>query len=129
MELGNALFGNSRGEYSIERNTGFETELNRLFDAYAPNRDSSYREYGVNFENDVFSVFPYYWGDCTCGMEGEDKECLSECSLLRPNFLYKPTGFEINWYKYPLRDAYMNQNIRLHEFVEIISKCIESLVK
>lgn len=69
MELGNMVFGNSRGEHSVPRGAGFEEELSRLFDSYAPDRDSSWREYGVAFENDVFRVFPYYWGDCDCGSD------------------------------------------------------------
>ncbi|HUU87104.1 MAG TPA: hypothetical protein VMX17_05050 [Candidatus Glassbacteria bacterium] len=122
MELGNAMFGNSRGEFPIERGAGFESELSRLFDAYAPDRDSSWREYGVAFENDTFSVFPYYWGECDC-----DEEHEPDCPELKPNFLYKPTGFEIEWYKYPLRDSYSNQKITLRKFVDIIDECIKSL--
>jgi len=204
MELGNMVFGNSRGEYRIPRATGYEEQLARLFDAYSPDRDNSWREYGVNFDNGVFSVFPYYWGDCTCGYD--EAECewdkdnehsstcyqidyqkadrswvvdmdtdkwadevlkpiyekhgfdttethwwhgcairctcdyedswekfLSEnkhhqdCPTIKPNFLYKPTGFSISWYKYPLRDSYMNHKISVVEFSEIIDKCIDSL--
>ena len=69
MELGNLIFGNSRGEYPIERGVGFENELERLFDAYAPEEEYV----GAEFENETFSVFPYYWGDCTCGFN--DIEC------------------------------------------------------
>lgn len=30
--------------------------------------------YGCHFENDTFSMFPFYWGDCTCGyLEREEK--------------------------------------------------------
>lgn len=63
MELGNFLFGHSFGEYKIERGVGFEEEIKRLFNAYA--LESDYYE----FENDTFSVLPYYWGDCTCGFD------------------------------------------------------------
>jgi len=218
-ELGNLVFGNSRGEYPLKRGVGFEEELFRLFDAYAPDRDNSWREYGVEFENDTFMVFPYYWaGNCTCGfdnyeftekhsencflnelereklkngwvknkygfleypekdwetMKKSELEIVKElykkrgwdtksknwwhgfaircdcdyweryekwlkkigypnghkesCLLMKPNFLYKPTGFWIKWYKYPLRDAYTNQVIALQEFKEIIDKCIESV--
>lgn len=28
--------------------------------------------YGQHFENDVFEMHPYYWGDCTCGQEERD---------------------------------------------------------
>lgn len=64
MELGNMVFGNSRGEVSITRHAGFEGLLLRLF-AEAELDES----YGEDFENEVFSVFPYYWGDCDCGWE------------------------------------------------------------
>ncbi len=26
--------------------------------------------YGAHFENDTFSMMPFYWGDCTCGHTG-----------------------------------------------------------
>jgi hypothetical protein len=202
MELGNIVFGNSRGEYPIERDEGFEKELYRLFEAVSPERDNSWREYGVRFENDIFSVFPYYWGDCTCGYdlkEGEFSDTVwhteacyqveyakvnhynlwnnhdewieryvkplyqkfgfetesenwwhgcsvrctcdyeqkwevflsanshdENCPIVKPNFLFKPTGFSIKWYKYPLRDSYMSQKITLDEFRKIVSKCVES---
>lgn len=69
---------------------------------------------------------------CTCGLDDAfDKWCESNyhkenCRLLKPNFLYKPTGFKIMWYKYPLRDSYMNQNISLDEFKEILEHCVKS---
>jgi hypothetical protein len=66
MELGNWVFGHSRGEFPIPRSEGWEVELFRLFDAYAPGEDNSY---GPEFENGTFWVTPYYWGDCTCGWD------------------------------------------------------------
>lgn len=239
VELGNLLFGHSRGEFLIERGVGWERELFRLFDAYAPDRDNSRREYGVEFENDVFAVMPYYWGDCTCGYDEKEYEWFEKnhhephcyqsalreaerewlakhpkprarlynvsveepapgmvliatepancaaaeawrkwyrekeafmnklydrlcaeygldrqfgcavhctcnykerwakfcaendhdknCPIVKPNFHYKPLGFEIRWYKYPLRDSYMNMDISLEEFASIIDECIKSL--
>lgn len=206
MELGNAVFGISRGPYPIRRGAGWEEELFRLFDAYAPKRDNSWREYGEEFDNDTFSVSPYYWGDCECGWdefsgEAEDlfgglsshgPDCyqtriddierstsqgekrikaiceemglsypggsaihctcghdinyasfmdsaadqfggdperghLPGCLITKPNFLYKPTGFEIMWYKYPLRDSYMSKKISLGEFKKIIDLCVASV--
>lgn len=203
MELGNMVFGNSRGEYPLGRGVGFEEELFRLFDAYAPKRDNSWREYGEEFENDTFAIMPYYWGDCECGYDEKESEwcekndhqesCISieirhiahydrfkspdiflakyltpifekhalstsdknwwygymtlctcdyenrwqkflaennhskDCRLIKPNFLYKPNGFEIQWYKYPLRDSYTNQKITLLKFKKIIDDCIRSV--
>lgn len=119
MELGNAMFGHSRGEYPLSRSKGFEEVLDSLLEICAPNN----RMYGEVFENEVFAIFPYYWGDCTCGDEQNHK---SDCPIVKPNFLYKPTGFELRWYKYPLRDSYTNQKITLAGFKKIISACIQS---
>lgn len=216
MELGNWIFGNSRGPYPIPRGVGWEEELYRLFDAldldeYGWPRGVEEGEGPKSFENDVFWIMPYYWGECTCGWdeidngqerlerlkhrpecvrwriwrlerrhrndhkrflkalkmlyrrrgwptEGDDwwhgcllacdcdyrerrKQILCEyaqefgheghkpdCLLVINNFHYKPTGFGIQWYKYPLRDAYMSQEISLEEFCKIIDHCLESIV-
>lgn len=204
MELGNLVFGNSGGEFPIDRNMGYEDHLDRLF-----HNIEIFEGYIDIFENDTFSIFPYYWGDCTCGYRnlesiwnennshsndcyqqdykkaykpfvkinkdwlsdhknfynkklrpiyekyGWDTESkywwygcaikctcdynskwkdfiksnnhISKCLLIVPNFLYKPTDFYINWYKYPLRDSYMNVNLSVKEFSNIIDKCIKSL--
>ena len=194
MELGNIIFGNSRGQYPIKRHIGYEDELKKLFIAIDPDYDG----YGVDYENDIVFLMLYYWGDCTCGYDekewkwseenkhradcyqleyrktfgysykvnyselkklykkygwdtkGKDwwhgcdircscdydarwKQFISEndhtshCPIIKPNFLYKPTGLEIQWYKYPLRDAYFNQDISLNEFKDIIDDCIKSV--
>lgn len=206
MELGNMIFGNSRGNYGVPRTDEWEFQIQKLFDAI----DSGYNFYGMDFENNVFSIMPYWWGDCTCGKDmdenlalekiifcgeghsagcyyteyqkikdknnygikkeerfrkiylkplykkhGFDTECenwwhgcaircdcgyhdkciqwendhphAKDCKLIKPNFEYKPIGFELSWYKYPLRDSYMNMNIDIKQFRNIINKCIESL--
>lgn len=79
------LFGNSSGEFQVERGVGFESELGRLFDSYAPSRDSSWREYGSEFENETFSVFTYHWGDCECGWESKRSERSANWSKLNPH--------------------------------------------
>ena len=66
------------------------------------------------FDNGVFRVLPYWWGnsDNIAGMS---------------NFIFYPTGFEMIWYKYPLRDAWSNKPITYQEFKDMINKCRESL--
>ena len=112
MELGNLLFGNSRGKYVVPRDPWqdifAEFLLNNGFDGYGF-RDSQ-REY----ENNTFILRPYYWG------EDEEIQAL-------PNFVYKPENITISWYKYPMRDAYCSHNISTAKFREIIAKCHASI--
>jgi hypothetical protein len=195
MELGNLIFGNSRGEYPLDDRTAYEDVFVRLIDVLG------FDIYCEEFENDTFGIFPYYWGDCTCGYEDREWEfwehnphsegCFytkrekfeeelvksfrryspeysqrlhdfaikngyphglngvsiycdcgrdeildkwyaenghdPDCPIIRPNFLYKPTGLEIQWYKYPMRDAYANKPISPKEFAKIIDECIKSV--
>ena len=116
MELGNVIFGNSRGEYEVPRKE-FEDILLPLMEevgvglrGYDKDPDETY----ATFENDIFLIRPYYWGN-------DDK--IASLS----NFVYKPTNFQIQWYKYPLRDSYMNQDINVEQFKEIIKNCKKSL--
>lgn len=69
MELGNLIFGCSRGEYEIEDREKFEIIFEKLLDKLGMDYDTK------EFENDTFSIFPYYWGDCTCGF---DDYCFTE---------------------------------------------------
>lgn len=128
MELGNMVFGNSRGKHLVNRdwqNTFCEYLSDMGFDGYgvADSEElngflvevkSAINEPAEKFENDVFVIMPYYWGD------DDDLRKL-------PNFVFKPTGFELSWYKYALRDSYMNQDVTYQELVLILKKCKESL--
>ena len=65
------------GQFQIERN-GWSRALVRLFDAYAPKRDNSWREYGVEFENDTFWVHPYNeFPECACAYRKQEKRWLA----------------------------------------------------
>lgn len=67
--------------------------------------------------NNVFEVNPYYWG--------EDEEIAD-----LPNFVYKPLGLRVYWYKYPMRDAWTNygwtESEIIEEFQKALSDCTES---
>ena len=71
---------------------------------------------------------------CTCDFEQWwaafcEENCHDpDCPIVKPNFLHKPTGFNISWYKYPMRSSFMNENLSVKEFAKIIDNCIESLV-
>jgi hypothetical protein len=191
MELGNLLFGNSRGEFPVNRS---------LQDVFCEVIGEPLKKLGLDFyqefENDTFRLFPYYWGDCTCGYEDEeaewmndnhhDDDCISrlidelsadvslsvvkgiykkydlstegktwwygyrckctctlidkwyefcsvrghqpECPTVKHNFWYKPTNLRLSWYKYPLRDSYMNQDLTTVELLDIFRECAKSMV-
>lgn len=73
---------------------------------------------------------------CTCGRDtrgdlywqnlGGHKD---ECRFVQPNFLYKPTGFRMNWYKYPFRDSYMSEEISGEQWADILKHCIDAALQ
>ena len=65
MELGNLVFGHSRGNFEVPRGGAWENGFARLFDTIDENNDGSM--YGPEFINETFEVHPYWWGECTCG--------------------------------------------------------------
>lgn len=78
------MFGGSSGE---DRLTHFLRAL-----AHKHRREDEWAEkYGTQHDDGTWSMHPFCW----C----EEKEC-QWCSDDAPNFLYKPTGFRITWYKY-----------------------------
>ena len=121
MEIGNLLFGNSRGEYRVPRE--WQDKFWELIEAYNPGDGYGYAPDGSPFatdrggyENDTFLINPYYWGD-------------DEAIEAEPNFVYKPTGYEIQWYKYPLRDAWSNRQVEYEDFCKVVNDCIESVYR
>lgn len=71
-------------------------------------------EKDVWFENDVFLIRSYFWGNS------------EEISKL-PNFVYKPENLVVKWYKHPLRGAYCNQDIDYAQFLKMLEECRISL--
>lgn len=116
MELGNLIFGHSRGEFPIPDRTLYRELMQPLLDALGT--DSR----GVDFSNDVFEMRPYCW----CG-----SETCSQCGDVQTqfNFVHHPTGLQMSWYKYALRDAYANQELTEVKFKEVIVSCIVSVPK
>ena len=106
MELGNMMFGHSRGEFAFpDRSLARSEEWKALSKI-----DIEYD----GIDNEVFTIRPYSYTD------DEMEETL-------PNFVYKPTGFEINWYKHAFRDSYMNQALDIPQILDIFKKCVESI--
>lgn len=106
MEIGNILFGHSRGNYEVDRS--FQLRFQYFLEK------AGYDGYGVkegNKQAKSFIVRPYWWGD-------DDAE---EANL--PNFECPELGLTIKWYKYPMRDAYSNI-----PFTEEIMSALEEIL-
>lgn len=72
--------------------------------------------YGVDYENDVFMMHPYCWCDQeNCRWCGEERA---------PNFLYKPTGGKVWWYKWIGR----GEEVRGKFDKDWLQKCKDSVV-
>ena len=69
------------------------------------------------FEDEVICIRPFDWG------YDEDPVRAS-----RPNFLFKPSGFNMEWYKYPWRSPEMSENLSLGEIRRIWRLCIDHLL-
>ena len=117
----NLLSSSSKKSYPLER--GYWQEVFCKFlddiglDGYGYLNDEKLKKYKTDkggFENDIFLVNPYY--------EGKDKNIMKE-----HNFVYKPMSYEIDWYRYPLRDSYANKELTFKDFKEILNKCKESI--
>lgn len=126
MELGNALFGNSRGQARLPREADWQQPFLELLTQCGLDRHCFGQDGARGFENDVFRIEPYFWDDCECPGTDDDIH-LENCPERVPNFLHKPSGFRIEWYKYPFRDAYMTPSVALQRWLEIVGECCASL--
>jgi len=113
-EIGKAVFGAPWGEYDFDsmKDSEIIEYMLRIISYFATDQPC----YSGYFENDVFALRPYYWGD--------DEE-----EAQRPNFLHKKSGLEIRWYKYIGRGMSVNRKICPKCFLEIFVDCLKSLFK
>lgn len=119
-ELGNLLFGNSRGTYPVERESAekaFFDIFGDIFSYHGYLEDDRFRSGETKrggYENETFSLNPYYWG--------EDDEIAD-----LPNFVYKPENIEISWYKYMFRDSWSNAAPDEAKMKEMFAACRQSM--
>ena len=71
---------------------------------------------GHDYENDTFMVRSYDWG--------LDDEANKKNEY---HFWHKPSGFKLQWYKYPLRDPYVNMDISHEQFLDVLRDCTNSI--
>jgi hypothetical protein len=70
---------------------------------------------------------------CSCGADQAaedhfgDRTHKEDCRMVLPNFLHKPTGYRIEWYKYPFRDSYANQKLEPAQVRAIVGSCLDSI--
>jgi len=111
-ELGQMAFGNPPSEFVATWATNM---LQVISDAIGKSQDTPDDDsYGYNYENDVFVMRKYYWG------EEDDKASA-------PNFLYKKTGLEIRWYKYIGRGMSANVEKIPDNWDDILIDCLVSI--
>ena len=109
IEIGNLLFGHSRGSYAFPDRDIVDSDewlallcaLGTDFYGYVVWDDPHETKRG-GYDDGTICINPYYWGD-------DDDEAA------KPNFLDRSIGLEIRWYKYPFRDAYMNWKMSAEE--------------
>ena len=124
MELGNMLFGNSRGDFAVDRGLTdlFVDALNRAgFDADGFRHEwTSDREAPTPYNEQAtathhFVIQPYVDDDL-------------ENATLCPNFLDRVTGLKLRWYKHPLRDSYANYDLTREMLVPILDRLVEECI-
>lgn len=113
MELGNEIFGHSRGEHEIDRNV-----YGPLFSILRDLIDHEQCDFKIN---ELFEYREYCWCD--------NQDCPQCGSLEESNFYFKPTGLKIRWYKYPMRDAYSNQSLDPESFRTMVQQCVDYLIE
>lgn len=125
MELGNMIFGNSRGPIPVPREIVETKSWQKLtkeilqvedyhccIGEYFTDEFGNYKErtngiipnkYGgyqlIENNEIIFEIFPYWWGDCTCGAEDVNEQTSQE--LLKKYFTKK----EIAAYNYYEKDC------------------------
>lgn len=139
MEIGNLLFGHSRGVCPVDR-MPFERLYSGIFNelldivncdnyGHYMGKNKAFLSHLGGFQCDLFEINPYWWGECDCGCDEEAGEYHKDnCALVIPNFRYKLDNgeeFSIRWYKYPFRDSYSNMPITRELFSHIMKNCIE----
>ena len=90
--------------------------------------------YGENYENDVFMMHRYCWCErsdcawclgCECQWNGDFCEtCANDTREAAPNFLHKPSGVGVRWYKYIGRGMEVKGQ---GDWLAIARECIDSL--
>ena len=133
LELGQMLLSNT--PIQLYESYWATDGLNMIAEVIAELRGKQHGTYGwdglltsnsgaEDYINDVFEMRSYCWCDATWE-EDPDHPHAHGCP---PNFLYKPTGMIITWYKHANRGATSNKQYPgARTWFEIIKHCIGSI--
>ena len=77
----------------------------------------AYREGDIYAENGTFAIRGYSWAE----NDPEDED------LNAWHFWHKPSGFKLQWYKYPLRSPYVNMDLTHEEFYAVLQDSMNSV--
>ena len=111
-DLENMVFDHQALEFPIDRDK-FEDRFSDFLDEISCDAygfwlgEDKYKNDQGGVTTNMFEINPYYWGD-------------DESKFDIPNFIYYPTDLRIEWYKYPLRDAWANREFTDNEFKIIL---------
>lgn len=127
-EIGQVLFANNE---TYEHTADWATNgLNALAEVIAEHRGYKKDKYGYGplltsnegdeeYINDVFEMRTYCW--CDGDSEPHENGC-------PPNFIHKPTGIEISWYKHAGRGITANVDwLPALTWHKLITSCMESV--
>lgn len=120
MELGQFLFSNS----PIQKHEAYWasnglTDIAEVIQEYRGDDGLLVSNYGeAPFDCDIFSMRTYCW--CDGDREGHEDGC-------PPNFIHKPSGLIINWYKHAMRGITSNKKLSKIEWLRIVQECLEVL--
>lgn len=89
--------------------------------------NEGYIPYGTDYENTVFVIRQQCWDDHDLSIEGDEisQDACEKCN--KPNFLYKPTGFEVTWRDFIGNNMNENQILAPVEIANMLISCIESI--
>lgn len=121
MEIGNLLFGNSRGDFAVDR--GLEGIFLKAL------REAGFDEQGFcrTWKSDTPAPVPYT-SDATAThhfvIQPYVYDDMDNANLV-PNFLDRTTGLKLRWYKRPLRDSYANYDLTREMLEPILERLVE----
>lgn len=121
MELGNLLFGNSRGDYAVDRR--LEEAFVAALNAAGFDDDGHCQTWTSETPipapyNSEATATPHY---VVQPYVRDDRDSATIC----PNFFDRITGLKLRWYKHPLRDSYANYDLNEEMLDSILERFVE----